>query len=36
MPIPIFIGRWTPKILFALNERPHRHGELHRRLGSTS
>jgi DNA-binding HxlR family transcriptional regulator len=33
---PIFIGRWTPKILFSLKERPHRHGELNRHLGSVS
>ena len=33
---PIFIGRWTPKILFTLNERPHRHGELRRHLGIVS
>src|SRR5580658_3547653 len=33
---PIFIGRWTPKILFSLKERPHRHGELRRHLGSVS
>ena len=33
---PIFIGRWTPKILFSLRERPHRHGELRRHLGSVS
>jgi len=33
---PLFIGRWTPKILFSLNERPHRHGELRRHLGSIS
>src|ERR1017187_9230508 len=32
----IFIGRWTPKILFSLNERPHRHGELRRHLGTAS
>ncbi len=32
----IFIGRWTPKLLFTLKERPHRHGELRRRLGSVS
>jgi DNA-binding HxlR family transcriptional regulator len=32
----IFIGRWTPKILFSLRERPHRHGELRRHLGSVS
>jgi DNA-binding HxlR family transcriptional regulator len=23
---PTFIGRWTPKILFSLKERPYRHG----------
>jgi len=33
---PIFIGRWTPRILFSLKERPHRHGELNRHLGSVS
>jgi len=33
---PIFIGRWTPKILFSLHERPYRHGQLRRRLGSVS
>lgn len=33
---PIFIGRWTPKILFSLKERPHRHAELRRHLGSVS
>ena len=36
MPSPVFIGRWTPKILFALNERPHRYGELRRRLEGAS
>ncbi|MGA2907044.1 MAG: helix-turn-helix domain-containing protein [Terracidiphilus sp.] len=36
IPTPIFIGRWTPKILFSLKERPHRHGELRRYLGSVS
>ena len=35
-PVPIFIGRWTPKILFSLKERPHRHGELRRHVGSVS
>jgi DNA-binding HxlR family transcriptional regulator len=35
-PGPIFIGRWTPKVLFSLKERPHRHGELRRQLGSIS
>jgi DNA-binding HxlR family transcriptional regulator len=29
----IFIGRWTPRILFSLDERPYRHGQLRRRLG---
>jgi DNA-binding HxlR family transcriptional regulator len=33
---PIFIGRWTPKILFSLRERPYRHGHLRRRLGHIS
>ena len=33
---PIFIGRWTPKILFSLNERPYRHGQLKRRVGMVS
>ena len=33
---PIFIGRWTPKILFSLKKRPHRHGELRRHVGSVS
>ena len=33
---PIFIGRWTPRILFSLKERPHRHGELRRVLGGVS
>jgi len=32
----IFVGRWTVKILSSLKERPHRHGELRRRLGSVS
>jgi DNA-binding HxlR family transcriptional regulator len=32
----IFIGRWTPKILFSLRDRPYRHGQLHRQLGSVS
>src|SRR5437016_8949192 len=27
---PIFIGRWTPKVLFSLQEKPYRHGELRR------
>lgn len=33
---PIFIGRWTPKILFSLNQKPYRHGELRRRLRGVS
>jgi DNA-binding HxlR family transcriptional regulator len=33
---PIFIGRWTPKILFSLKERSYRHGQLRRELGSVS
>jgi DNA-binding HxlR family transcriptional regulator len=33
---PIFIGRWTPKVLFSLNKRPYRHGQLRRRLGRVS
>jgi DNA-binding HxlR family transcriptional regulator len=33
---PIFIGRWTPKILFSLKVRPYRHAQLRRRLGSVS
>jgi DNA-binding HxlR family transcriptional regulator len=33
---PIFIGKWTPSILFSLKERPYRHGQLRRRLGSIS
>lgn len=32
----IFIGRWTPKILFSLKQRPYRHGQLRRHLGSVS
>jgi DNA-binding HxlR family transcriptional regulator len=32
----IFIGRWTPKVLFSLEERPYRHRQLRRRLGSVS
>ena len=32
----IFIGRWSPTILFSLNERSHRHGELRRHLGGVS
>lgn len=32
----IFIGRWTPKVLFSLEESPYRHGQLRRRMGSVS
>jgi DNA-binding HxlR family transcriptional regulator len=32
----IFIGRWTPKVLFSLQERPYRHGELRRRIEGVS
>lgn len=35
-PAPLFIGKWTPRILFSLKERPYRHGELRRHLGSIS
>src|SRR5881227_588245 len=34
--MPLFIGRWTPKILFSLGERPRRYGDLRRHLGSIS
>lgn len=33
---PIFIGKWTPQILFSLKGRPRRHGELRRHLGRVS
>ena len=32
----IYIGKWTVSILSYLRERPHRHGELRRRLGRVS
>jgi DNA-binding HxlR family transcriptional regulator len=32
----IFIGRWTPKILFSLHEKPCRHGDLRRHIGTVS
>jgi len=32
----IFISRWTPKVLFSLKQRPYRHGQLRRQLGSIS
>jgi DNA-binding HxlR family transcriptional regulator len=33
---PLFIGRWTPKVLFSLKAKPYRHGQLRRQLGSVS
>jgi DNA-binding HxlR family transcriptional regulator len=33
---PIFIGKWTPRILFSLKEKTYRHGELRRRLQGVS
>ena len=33
---PIFIGRWTPKVLFSLKEKPYRHGQLRRHIGVVS
>jgi DNA-binding HxlR family transcriptional regulator len=33
---PIFIGKWTPKILFSLQEKTYRHGQLRRRLQGVS
>jgi DNA-binding HxlR family transcriptional regulator len=36
MALSVFIGRWTPKILFSLKERPYRHGQLRRQLGMIS
>ena len=32
----IFIGRWTPRVLFSLKEKPYRHGQLRRHLGAVS
>jgi len=32
----LFIGKWTVRILFLLEERPYHHGELRRRLGAIS
>jgi DNA-binding HxlR family transcriptional regulator len=32
----IFIGRWTPKVLFSLKNKPHRHGQLRRGIGTVS
>jgi len=33
---PIFIGRWTPKVLFSLKDRHYRHGQLRRHVGRIS
>src|SRR5215469_14671408 len=33
---PLFIGKWSVKILYSLKERPYRHGQLRRRLGTVS
>lgn len=33
---PIFIGRWTPNVLFSLKNRPYRYGQLRRHLGRVS
>jgi DNA-binding HxlR family transcriptional regulator len=35
-PSAIFIGKWTPRVLFLLKERPYRHGELRRHLDGIS
>ena len=35
-PAPLFIGRWTPKVLFSLKARPYRHAELRRNVGNVS
>lgn len=32
----LFVGKWTVRIIYLLQERPHRHGELRRRLGPVS
>ena len=32
----LFIGKWTVRILFLLEERPYHHGERRRRLGAIS
>jgi DNA-binding HxlR family transcriptional regulator len=32
----LFIGRWTPKIIFSLKERRYRRGQLRRHLGTVS
>jgi DNA-binding HxlR family transcriptional regulator len=32
----LFIGRWTPRVLFSLKVKPYRHGQLRRQVGSVS
>ena len=32
----LFIGKWTAKVIYAFKEKPHRHGELRRRLNNVS
>jgi DNA-binding HxlR family transcriptional regulator len=32
----LFIGKWTVKILFLLEDRPYRHAQMRRRLGAIS
>jgi DNA-binding HxlR family transcriptional regulator len=32
----LFIGKWTVEVIYSLKKKPHRHGELRRRLGSVS
>jgi DNA-binding HxlR family transcriptional regulator len=32
----IYIGKWSVSVLSSLREKPHRHGELRRRLGQVS
>jgi DNA-binding HxlR family transcriptional regulator len=36
VPRTLFIGKWTVLVLSRLTQRPHRHGELRRSLGSVS
>ena len=33
---PVFVGKWTVKIVDLLKQRPHRHSELRRGLGNAS
>ena len=33
---PVFVGKWTVKIVDLLKQRPHRHSELRRALGTAS